>query len=135
MRSLLALLLLSAVPSQALACDFPSGQVQQASLYYELGSSRLTAMGAQTLEIAAEQTKGCEVLVALTGHVDASELASNPGLSQARIDDVRARLLAQGFAPDVFIVRDQKFSRPARATGPDIREPLNRRAELVIVVF
>lgn len=136
MRSLPALLLLlSTIPAQALACDLSSGQVQQASLYYELGSSSLTTGGVQTLEFAAEPFQGCEVLVVVTGHVDASELVSNPGLSQARIDDVRNRLQARGFAPEAFVVRDQKFSRPAQPTGPDVREPLNRRAELVIVAF
>lgn len=136
MRSLSALLLLfSAVPAQALACDSQGGYVQDANLYYELGSSSLTSSGRQTLEMVAGQAKGCEVLVIVSGHVDASELESNPGLSQARIDDVRTQLLAKGFAEDDFIVRDRKFDSPARPTGPGVREPLNRRAHLAIVVF
>lgn len=136
MRSLPAsLLLLCAVPAQALACDSQGGFVQEASVYYELGASTLTSSGRQTIEIVAEQTRGCEVLVIVSGHVDASELESNPGLSQARIDDVRTQLLAQGFEQGDIIVRDRKFNSPARPTGPGVREPLNRRAGLVFVVF
>lgn len=136
MRSLPALLLLlSAAPDQALACELEGGQVQEANLYYELDSSTLSAMGRGTLERVVGQSRGCEVLFVVAGHVDASELESNPGLSQARIEDVRARLLAHGIAQEDIVVRDMKFNSPALPTRPGVREPLNRRAGLVVVVF
>lgn len=136
MRSLAAwLLLLATVPAQALACGFQRGAVHDTNLYYELGSSVLATSGVQTLDVVATQARGCEILFVVSGHIDASELESNPGLSQARIEDVRRRLLAKGIAQDDIIVRDMKFNSPALPTGPGSREPLNRRAHLVIVVF
>ena len=41
MRSLSALLLFAALPAQVLACTYDRGDVQEANLYYELGSSSL----------------------------------------------------------------------------------------------
>ena len=136
MRSLPALLLLlAAIPAQALACGLPRGQVQQADFYYELGSSSLNAAGVETLEAVVARSRGCQVIFIVSGHIDANELQANPGLGQARAEDVRTRLQARSFAPGDILVRDLAFSRPAIPTGPGSREPLNRRAELFIVVL
>lgn len=135
MRSLTALLLLSlAAPAPALACAFDRGEVREANLYYELGSARLGLSGDETLKMVAADFIGCEVVFIASGHVDASELSTNPALGQSRADDARQRLLAQGIPERDILVRDMKHDSPAKPTGADVREPLNRRVELVAII-
>lgn len=134
MRSLSALLLFAALPAQVLACTYDRGDVQEANLYYELGSSSLGMSGDETLKAMAANFIGCDVIYIASGHIDASELDTSPGLGQARVDDARARLQAQGIPARNILVRDMKFDSPAVATPAGTRDPFNRRVELVAVV-
>jgi outer membrane protein OmpA-like peptidoglycan-associated protein len=134
MRSLTALLLLVALPAPALACTFARGEVHEANLYYELGSSALGMSGDETLKVMAANFIGCDVIYIASGHLDASELESNPTLGQARVEDARKRLQAQGIPARNILVRDMKFDSPAQPTAANVREPFNRRVELVVVI-
>lgn len=134
MRNLSALLLLAVLPAPALACTYSPGEVHEATLYYEFDGSSLGMLGDETLKAVAVNFRGCEVIYIASGHIDASELGSNAGLGQARAEDARKRLQAQGIPARDILVRDMKFDRPAKATPPGTREPINRRVELVVVV-
>jgi outer membrane protein OmpA-like peptidoglycan-associated protein len=135
MRSLSALLLLFvAVPAPALACNFATGEVHEVNLYYELGSATLGAAGDSTVQMTATTFTGCKVLIIASGHIDASEVATSPSLGQARADDARQRLQAQGVPARTILVRDMKHDSPAVQTAANERSPLNRRVELVIVI-
>lgn len=136
MRKLLVAFLLSTtLPASALACSLPAGHIVDAALYYELGSSKLTMSGQQTVDLVAEQVVGCPVMAIAAGHVDASELETSPRLGQARAEDVRDRLVAAGLQAQDVLLRDQAFKRPAEPTRSGISSPRNRRVQLVVVVL
>jgi outer membrane protein OmpA-like peptidoglycan-associated protein len=129
----LLLLLCAALPAPALACDYAPGKVFSLTLYYELDASSLGASGQQTLD-SVSQLSGCNIIYILSSHLDASEVASRPELGQARGDDARQRILARGVPKRDIFVRDMKFDSPAVPTAPGVREPLNRRVDLLVLI-
>lgn len=135
MRSLNALLLLSlAAPVPALACAFDRGEVHEANLYFELGTARVGMNADETLKMFAANFIGCEVLYIASGHIDASELDSDPALGQSRADVARQRLQAEGVPERDILVRDLKHDSPAKPTDAGVREPFNRRVELIAII-
>lgn len=134
-KRLVAFLLSVTLPTSAFACSLPAGYIVDAALYYELGSSKLTMSGQQTVALVAEQVVGCPVMVIAAGHIDASELETSPKLGQARAEDVRDRLAAAGITTEDVFLRDQAFNRPADPTDAGVHSALNRRVQLVVVVL
>lgn len=80
---------------------------------------------------AARQVGARGLLVA--GHADRSGAATyNASLSQRRADAVRAALIRAGMRPERVSVIARGESAPMVATGDGVREPRNRRAEIVL---
>lgn len=80
---------------------------------------------------AARQVGARGLLVA--GHADRSGADSyNASLSQRRADAVRAALIRAGMRPERVSVTAYGESAPMVATGEGVREPRNRRAEIVL---
>ena len=76
MRSLSALLLFAALPAQVLACTYDRGDVQEANLYYELGSSSLGMSGDETLRVMAANFIGCDVIYIISTGSSKSQTSS-----------------------------------------------------------
>lgn len=80
---------------------------------------------------AARQIGARGLLVA--GHADRSGVESyNASLSQRRADAVRAALIGAGMRPERVSVTAHGESAPMVATADGVREPRNRRAEIVL---
>lgn len=80
---------------------------------------------------AARQVGAHTLLVA--GHADRSGAETyNASLSQRRADAVRAALIRAGMRPERVSVTAHGESTPLVATGDGVREPKNRRAEIVL---
>lgn len=71
--------------------------------------------------------------VFVEGHADRSGPANyNVGLSQRRAESVRQGLVARGIAPDEIVVRAFGETQPLVPTGDGVREPQNRRVEIIL---
>jgi outer membrane protein OmpA-like peptidoglycan-associated protein len=70
--------------------------------------------------------------IIVTGHTDTSGSASyNVGLSKRRADNTAAELVANGVDAGTIGVAWEGETRPLVATGDGVREPQNRRVEIV----
>lgn len=119
------------VPQAAPACsDVPF------VVYFEWNQSILTDQAKQVIANAASRAKTCEITrVAIEGHADRSGSASyNVGLSEKRARIVRDELIRLGVPASLITIEAKGESEPAVATPDGKREPLNRRAEVVIRV-
>jgi outer membrane protein OmpA-like peptidoglycan-associated protein len=71
--------------------------------------------------------------IVVTGHADTSGAASyNVGLSKRRADNTAAELVANGVDPNTIGVDWKGETDPLVPTGDGVREPQNRRVEIVI---
>lgn len=74
--------------------------------------------------------------IVIVGHADAAEAAISQqdaqDLSLRRAEVVRDYLISNGFEPDVFELFARGASEPAVPTAAGVREPLNRRTEIMV---
>ena len=71
--------------------------------------------------------------IEVAGHADRSGTpAYNQRLSQRRADAVAAELVRQGIARNEIAVSAYGESRPLVPTADGVREPQNRRVEIVL---
>ena len=69
----------------------------------------------------------------MAGHADRSGSAQyNQRLSQRRADAVAAELVARGVPRNIIMVSAYGESRPLVPTADGVREPQNRRVEIVL---
>jgi outer membrane protein OmpA-like peptidoglycan-associated protein len=110
------------------ACD------QAFVIYFEWGRNDLTSVASQVLDQAMENMGTCDMTGALvSGHSDASgsrDVAFQTGSDRARV--IRTALMNRGFPGALIKTSSFGQESPARATGDGVREPLNRRAEIVL---
>ncbi|NWH07512.1 MAG: OmpA family protein [Alphaproteobacteria bacterium] len=101
-----------------------------AYFYYE--SAKLSSESMAVLDQAVPKAGAAYLII---GHVDTSEAASSAdegaALSLARAQAVRTRLIALGVAEQEMDVRGAGAAEPAVVTGPGIKEPLNRRVQIL----
>ena len=84
-------------------------------------------------EAADYAKKNGKVVIRATGHADTSSTpAYNLGLSERRANAVKAALAKLGFKPNEVIVSFKGESEPLVATGDGVKEPQNRRVEIVM---
>jgi outer membrane protein OmpA-like peptidoglycan-associated protein len=84
---------------------------------------QVIAQAAQT----AKSTGAVRVLV--TGHTDTVGSATyNQALSELRAGAVKAQMVADGLAESAISTVGKGFNDPLVQTGPNVREPQNRRA-------
>ena len=73
--------------------------------------------------------------VTIAGHADRSGPAAyNVRLSARRAQTVRDALVARGISADMISTEAFGETAPAKPTADGVREPLNRRSEVVIRV-
>lgn len=83
-------------------------------------------------QVAADYARGAPTRVMLAGHADRSGTeAYNEGLSEQRARNVARALVARGVPQAALDVQWFGESRPRIATPDGVREPQNRRVEIV----
>nr|WP_238578779.1 OmpA family protein [Inquilinus limosus] len=103
-------------------------------MFFDFDSSRLTPEARSIVASAAtDALRGESTRIDVTGHTDRSGTdAYNQALSVRRAEAVRRELVADGVADSLIIVRGVGESDPLVPTADGVREPQNRRVEIVM---
>jgi OmpA-OmpF porin, OOP family len=103
-------------------------------LQFEPGTTQLTTESLGRLPEILAQARlrpGGELVV--VGHTDrVGSPQSNDALSLQRAQAVRALLVVQGFAPELVEAVGRGEREPVVPTEPNVDEPRNRRAEIIV---
>ena len=102
-------------------------------VYFEFDRSNLTPEGAKVVSDAAAYFKQTgSARVAITGYTDlAGTQRYNLGLSKRRADTVRGALVQNGVPDGAIAEAWRGKENPAVPTPDGVREPRNRRVEIV----
>jgi len=103
-------------------------------VYFEFNKSDLTPEASAVLDRAVADAAKCNYkTVNVSGNTDTSGSAQyNEGLSASRAQIVADGLTARGVAASLISQEALGESKPAVATQDGVKEPLNRRTEVVI---
>ncbi|WP_225767901.1 OmpA family protein [Inquilinus sp. Marseille-Q2685] len=103
-------------------------------VFFDFDSSRLTPEAKQIVaSAAADALQGKTTRIDVTGHTDRSGSDRyNQALSVRRAESVRRELVADGVADSLIVTRGVGESDPLVPTADGVREPQNRRVEIVI---
>lgn len=99
-------------------------------VFFDFNKADLTPEAKQVVATAAAiaQSRGM-VRIVITGHTDTVGSASyNLRLSERRALAVKSQLVADGVPEDGIATIGKGFNDPLVPTGPNVREPQNRRA-------
>src|SRR4051812_48681224 len=112
----------------------PPAQPTSFMVFFDWDRSNLSAQAQATIQQAAAAFKSRgSARVTATGHTDTSGPESyNMALSLRRANSVKAELVRQGVPADAIAVVGRGESQPLVATGDGVREPQNRRVEIVM---
>ena len=102
-------------------------------VFFDWDRSNLSQQAVQTIGQAAATFKSRgSARITATGHTDTSGPESyNMALSLRRANSVKAELVRQGVPADAIAVVGRGEAQPLVATGDGVREPQNRRVEIV----
>ena len=102
-------------------------------VFFDFNRSDLTARAREIVAQAAQAARTAQVTrIEVAGHTDTVGSAQyNLGLSQRRANTVAAELVRLGVPRQAISTAGYGFSRPLVPTGPNVREPQNRRVEIV----
>jgi outer membrane protein OmpA-like peptidoglycan-associated protein len=102
-------------------------------VFFDWDKYNITAEGQQILVLAANQYKsGGRVQLQVTGYTDLSGSAGyNQRLSERRANAVAAALERLGVPRSDMVVTGRGMNDPRVPTAPGVREPQNRRVEIV----
>ena len=103
-------------------------------VFFDFDSSNLTPEAKQVVaSAAASALQGETTRIDVTGHTDRSgSVQYNQALSVRRGEAVRRELVADGVADSLIAVRGVGESDPLVPTADGVREPQNRRVEIVL---
>ncbi len=103
-------------------------------VFFDFDKSDITPQAAQIISAAAKAYKENQnVRIMATGHTDSSGPAAyNQRLSERRAEAVRAALLAEGVNARHIRTGAEGESDQLVSTGDGVREPQNRRTEIVL---
>ena len=121
----------AAVPAPAPAMEAPKPFI----VFFGFASADVTAAGERVIDdaIAAAETLGI-VDFTITGHADrAGPEDFNLQLSLRRANAVRDALIARGVKSTGISVAGRGEAEPAVATADGVREPANRRVEIILL--
>ena len=113
----------------------PQAQAARTYLvFFDWDRADLTERARQIIAEAAQATTRVQVTrIEVQGHTDTSGTAAyNQGLSVRRAQVVAAELVRLGVPRASITTQGFGFSRPLVATGPGVREPQNRRVEIIL---
>lgn len=123
-----------AVP-QATPPAAPKADIQRSFLvFFDFNKSDVTAEANRVIAQAADHAKrGGVSRIVVTGHTDTSGAPQyNQRLSERRAANVREALVRQGLAANAISTVGKGESDPLVRTADGVREPQNRRAEIVL---
>ncbi|MDO9711160.1 OmpA family protein [Paracraurococcus lichenis] len=103
-------------------------------VFFDWDRADLTDRARQIIAEAAQNAKRTQTTrIEVAGHADRSGTPQyNQRLSQRRADTVAAELVRQGIARNEIAVTAYGESRPLVPTADGVREPQNRRVEIVL---
>jgi len=103
-------------------------------VFFDWNKHNLTDRARQIIAEAAQSAKTTGTTrIEVAGHTDNTGTAAyNQRLSMLRAETVAAELVRRGVPRSEIGVTGYGFSRPLVATGPNVREPQNRRAEIIL---
>jgi OOP family OmpA-OmpF porin len=112
----------------------PPSPVRQFTVYFEFDKSVLTPEGTKVVQDAAASYKETgSARISVAGYTDLSGTQKyNLGLSKRRADTVRAALVREGVPDSVIAETWHGKESPAVPTADGVREPRNRRVEIVL---
>jgi OOP family OmpA-OmpF porin len=112
----------------------PPAPAKQFVVYFEFDKSSLTPEGAKVVSDAAAAYKATgSAQVAVSGYTDlAGTQQYNIGLSKRRADTVRAALVKAGVPNNAIAESWHGKENPAVPTPDGVREPRNRRVEIML---
>ena len=99
-------------------------------VFFDFNKSNLTPEAVNVVgeAVKAAQTSGA-VRVLVTGHTDTvGSDTYNQALSERRAAAVKDQMVADGLPANEITTEGKSFHDPLVATGPNVREPQNRRA-------
>jgi hypothetical protein len=102
-------------------------------VFFDWDKYNITSEGERIIELAAQQYKaGGSVKIQVNGYTDTTgSFAYNQRLSERRANAVASRLAALGVARGDMAVAGHSFNDLRVPTPPGVREPQNRRVEIV----
>ena len=103
-------------------------------VFFDFDRSNITATAATTIKQAAADAKaGQKTRIGVTGHADRSGAdAYNMALSLRRANAVKDQLVREGIPAANITVVGRGESQPLVQTADGVREPQNRRVEIVL---
>jgi outer membrane protein OmpA-like peptidoglycan-associated protein len=103
-------------------------------VFFDWDRSDLTAAARQIIATAAQNVAKVQVTrIEVSGHADLSGThAYNQGLSERRAKTVAAELVKDGVPQNEIDVKWYGDTHPLVPTAPGVREPQNRRVEIVL---
>jgi outer membrane protein OmpA-like peptidoglycan-associated protein len=110
-------------------------EIQRSFLvFFDFNKSDITTEAARVIQQAADHAKrGGVSRIVVTGHTDTSGSAAyNQRLSERRAAAVRESLVRNGLAANQISTVGKGESEPLVKTGDGVKEPQNRRAEIVL---
>jgi OOP family OmpA-OmpF porin len=123
----------------AMAAPTPAPQVAAAPetfiVYFSWDSDAVDGSGGRVIDdaVAAADSLGISDF-SITGHADRSGSEDyNLNLSLRRADNVKTALIARGVKEGGISVAGRGEAEPAIETGDGVREPANRRVEIILL--
>ena len=103
-------------------------------VYFDFDKSNIKPEAAQILDRAIADAKaGGTPSISVTGHADRSGAEDyNLGLSLRRADSVREYLIKGGVTAEQITVSGRGEAEPAVPTADGVKEPRNRRVEVIV---
>lgn len=103
-------------------------------VFFDFDSAALTDRAREIIaEAAANAPRVQATRIEVTGHTDTvGSAAYNQALSLRRANAVAAELERRGIPRSQMVITGRGFSQPLVPTGPNVREPQNRRVEIVL---
>jgi OOP family OmpA-OmpF porin len=117
------------------AAPAPTPEAQRAfQVFFDFNKFDITAEAAATIQKAADETKSGHITtINVTGHTDTvGTVKYNLKLSERRADAVKRQLVADGVPGDEISTTGVGKSGLLVPTPDGVREPQNRRAEIVL---
>jgi OOP family OmpA-OmpF porin len=103
-------------------------------VFFDWDKATLTDRARQVVREAAENSTRVQYTrIEVNGYTDTSGTPKyNKGLSLRRAETVAAELVKDGVPKGAITIEGFGETRPLVPTGPNVREPQNRRVEIVI---
>jgi outer membrane protein OmpA-like peptidoglycan-associated protein len=103
-------------------------------VFFDWDKADLTERARQIIaDAAANSTRVQTTRIDVSGHADRTGSAAyNQALSERRARNVANELVRDGVPQNIITVQGFGYTRPLVPTGPGVREPQNRRVEIVM---